>query len=278
MKKRLLGIILSALTFAGQRLTANAQDTLVFHDSHELYVKIVEIGEDKITYRRSDNLNGPLYSCSRADVFMAFYRGGAHEILYKTAGPDATRAGAGDQGSAPAQFTLADETFHLELKHIDSKKVKNSIVVTGDVDVISGNALFATVEFTANQRLDAALDFSHPRPAHVFKSGITMTITSTQLKDYLYEKYENPAGNGLGWVLPPGFLGGAKTGPATSGGTGPCQVAYLKKPKQGETDLTWLQGKLEFEKYDLKSCGTLEEKLLSVVLLWLNKNFTPQKN
>jgi hypothetical protein len=85
----------------------------------------------------------------------------------------------------------------------------------------------------------------------------------------LFEKYENSAGSGLGWVLPYGLL----TGDAAAG----CEVAYLKKARQTDTDVAWLQGKLDFEKYALKSCASVEEKMLSIVLLWLKKNFSTQK-
>ncbi|HTL08358.1 MAG TPA: hypothetical protein VL307_08890 [Chitinophagaceae bacterium] len=246
-----------------------AQDTLVLQDSKELYVKVIEIGDDKIFYRKTDNLNGPLYSCAKREVFMALYRGGRREIFDTPLQNQPSRNNSEKSPSAP-DAAMTDENFRLVLKKLVKPRIrKNYETVTGDVDVFTGNDFFATISFVAVQKNNAQLDFSHPRPAHAAKRGISLQITSTQLGNYLFEKYENTAGSGLGWVLPDGFLSGDVIAP--------CEVAYLKKPRQTETDVAWLQGKLDFEKYHLKSCGSLEEKMLSITLQWLKKNFSSQQ-
>ena len=267
MKKDIILSIFASLVVSAVSITARAQDTLVLQDRKELYVKVIEIGDNKISYRKSDNLNGPLYSCSLRDVFMAIYRGGRREMFDAPVLHNAGAAPNSHEPPPPVNLVMTDETFRLVLKQIGNTGYrKNYDAVSGEVDVFTGNDFFATVSFVAMQRKDTRLDFSHPRPAHAGKSGISMQISSKQLSEYLFEKYENSAGSGLGWVLPYGFLTGEG-----------CQVAYLKKPRQTDTDVAWLQGKLDFEKYDLKSCASVEEKMLSIVLLWLKKNFGAQK-
>ncbi len=58
-----------------------AQDTLVKKTGEELQVKIVEITPDMVKFKRSDNLEGPLVSVYKREVFMIKYANGAKEIL-----------------------------------------------------------------------------------------------------------------------------------------------------------------------------------------------------
>ena len=270
MKNNIPLFILAAFICIAAGVTARAQDTLVLQDRKELYVKVIEVGEDKILYRKSGNPGGPVYSCALRDVFMAIYRGGKREMFDVAVQRNAGPVTAAHDQPAPPLVTMSDDNFRLVLKNISNTGYrKNYETVSGEVDVFTGNIFFATVSFIAMQKKDTRQDFSHPRPSHVSKSGISMQISSRQLSNYLFEKYENSSGSGLGWVLPYGFL----SGDIAAG----CQVAYLKKPRQTNTDVAWLQGKLDFETYELKSCASAEEKMLSIVLLWLKKNFDTKK-
>jgi hypothetical protein len=247
-------------------LRAHGQDTLVLRDNRELYVKIIEIAEDKIFYRSSDNPSGPLYSCASRDVFMAIYHRGKREMFPSPAASREATSPNTNEPAPPTNSVMSEGDFRVELKKIDHADGKGKYeTVTAEVDVYMGKTFFATVSFTASRKKTASIDFSHPRLGDVIKSGANMQISSPQLKDFLYEKYENPAGAGLGWVLPTAFF--------TGDPTGGCEIAYLQKPRQNEIDVTWLQGKLGSEKYQLKSCGSMEEKVLSIVLLWVKKNF-----
>lgn len=262
-------IIAFFLMLAGA--TAHAQDTLVMRDSRELAVKVIEIDDSKIFYRKQDNPDGPLYSCRQNEVFMVIYRGGKRE-MFTAANPGKNMPAATTAAEPPAVFSMANASFRIQLTSFRLASSKNGKFksASGEVTVYSNNQFFATVSFSASQKENADFDFTRPTRGSLAQSSISMVISSPQMKEYLFEKFENYTGAGLGWVPSPGLF---SNNPAQ-----PCQVAFLKKPRQNETDAWWLQGKLSFEKYTLQSCQTVEERMLSMVLLWLDKNFTAANN
>lgn len=69
----LLGALLS--------LSAMAQDVVVMQNGDEIQCKLIEIGIEKITYKKWSNLNGPLYVEEKADVFMIKYENGEKEVF-----------------------------------------------------------------------------------------------------------------------------------------------------------------------------------------------------
>ncbi|MBD2722889.1 hypothetical protein [Hymenobacter armeniacus] len=60
---------------------AQAQDVLTKRNGEELKVKVVEITPSEVKFRRADNLEGPLISVWRTDVFMIVYANGVKEVL-----------------------------------------------------------------------------------------------------------------------------------------------------------------------------------------------------
>ncbi|HXH20236.1 MAG TPA: hypothetical protein VNJ07_14260 [Chitinophagales bacterium] len=60
---------------------ANAQDVIIFRNGDEVQAKVREIDTEHIKYVRYDNLNGPLYTIPRADVFMIKYENGTKDII-----------------------------------------------------------------------------------------------------------------------------------------------------------------------------------------------------
>ncbi|UOQ98486.1 hypothetical protein MUN81_03120 [Hymenobacter sp. 5317J-9] len=71
---------------------ARAQDVLTKRNGEELKVKVVEITPSEVKFRRADNLDGPLISVWRTDVFMIVYANGVKEVLnaatiFQTTGP-----------------------------------------------------------------------------------------------------------------------------------------------------------------------------------------------
>lgn len=84
MKKLLL--TLSALfSFA----LCQAQDVLTKRNGDELQVKVQEINLNEIKYKRYDNLEGPLISISKAEVFMIKYENGTKEVFNEAVKPAA---------------------------------------------------------------------------------------------------------------------------------------------------------------------------------------------
>lgn len=71
MKKLIFTIIACLFYFAGQ-----AQDILIKRNGDELEVKVLEIDLQVVKYKRFDNLEGPIISIAKADVFMIKYENG----------------------------------------------------------------------------------------------------------------------------------------------------------------------------------------------------------
>ncbi|MGN6401165.1 MAG: hypothetical protein ACTHMD_11970 [Flavisolibacter sp.] len=64
-------------------LCAGAQDVIVKNDKSEIKAKVTEILDAAIKYKNWDNLEGPLYTIAKKDVFMIIYANGQREIMKK---------------------------------------------------------------------------------------------------------------------------------------------------------------------------------------------------
>ncbi|MCC6371401.1 MAG: DUF4190 domain-containing protein [Bacteroidia bacterium] len=62
-------------------LEPDSCDLLVFKDGTEKAVKILEVSNDVIKYKRCDMPDGPLYSTYKSELFMAKYRNGVREVF-----------------------------------------------------------------------------------------------------------------------------------------------------------------------------------------------------
>ncbi len=66
-------------------MLCQAQDILVKRNGDELQVKVQEITPLLVKYKRFDNLEGPMISVSKAEVFMIRYENGTKEVLNEAA-------------------------------------------------------------------------------------------------------------------------------------------------------------------------------------------------
>jgi len=69
--------LICLLFLSGLSLPAFTQDILILKSGKELKVKIVEEGPDIIKYREYENLSGPLYTVTKANVASIRYEKGA---------------------------------------------------------------------------------------------------------------------------------------------------------------------------------------------------------
>ena len=76
MKKLLLICFALIPLFAVQ-----AQDVILKRNGEEVQVKVQEISLHEIKYKRFDNLDGPMISISKRDVFMIKYENGTKEVF-----------------------------------------------------------------------------------------------------------------------------------------------------------------------------------------------------
>jgi hypothetical protein len=56
-------------------------DEIIFKNGEELRVKLLEINEKKIVYKKCDNLTGPSYTKSKKNIFMVLYSDGSKDIF-----------------------------------------------------------------------------------------------------------------------------------------------------------------------------------------------------
>ena len=73
MKKFILLLLLCS------KMTLHAQDIIVKSDQTEIKVKVNEITETAIKYKKWDNMDGPLYNIAKTEVFMIIYANGKRE-------------------------------------------------------------------------------------------------------------------------------------------------------------------------------------------------------
>ncbi len=58
-----------------------SQDIIIKNDKTELKVKVLELTDDVIKYRKFEMLDGPIYSIKKLDVFMIIYKNGTKEYI-----------------------------------------------------------------------------------------------------------------------------------------------------------------------------------------------------
>ena len=91
--------LVAILLGIGVRLAA--QDLLVFTDGSIEQVKVLEVGDDAIKYKKWANLDGPTFSTSKANVFSIKYQDGSEEKMVN----QQVRPGAPNQPYQPRQNT-----------------------------------------------------------------------------------------------------------------------------------------------------------------------------
>jgi len=62
-------------------LAAQAQDLIIKNDKSEIECRVTEIAETRVKYKNWSNLNGPVYSIPKADIFMIRYENGTNETF-----------------------------------------------------------------------------------------------------------------------------------------------------------------------------------------------------
>ena len=149
MRTFLLFAILAVLSGA-----AHAQDTLVRRNGEEIAVKVLEITPAEVKYRRTDNLEGPIISVWRSDVFMVRYANGTKEVFNSVPAYSAARtpaptaaptAAPGSPPSAPTLPTVSNsdpnDAILDEAIRLDGPRVGFTILSKGVVDKARENGV-----------------------------------------------------------------------------------------------------------------------------------------
>ena len=57
------------------------QDVLITNEGEEVLVKVFEVSHDDIKYKKYSNLEGPIYTMFKSDVFMIKYENGERDVF-----------------------------------------------------------------------------------------------------------------------------------------------------------------------------------------------------
>ncbi|MEM0991450.1 MAG: hypothetical protein AAF806_13260 [Bacteroidota bacterium] len=62
-------------------------DLMILKNGDEIEAKVTEINSSEVKFRRCDNLDGPVYTKKKSEVFMIKYSNGTKEMISSTADP-----------------------------------------------------------------------------------------------------------------------------------------------------------------------------------------------
>ena len=75
-------LLLTTLTFLSLTV-CYSQDLITKISGDTIQVKIIEIGQTEIKYKKFDNQNGPIYIISKSDILLIRYENGTKEVYNK---------------------------------------------------------------------------------------------------------------------------------------------------------------------------------------------------
>lgn len=58
-----------------------SQDILTYKNGDEAKVKVIEVTSSEVKFKKADNINGPLYTILKADLFMIVFENGTKELF-----------------------------------------------------------------------------------------------------------------------------------------------------------------------------------------------------
>jgi len=69
-------VLLSAVCFITLSCACFAQDIIITKDAKKINVKVTEVNEDNVRYKKIDNLGGPTYTLSKGNIASILYQNG----------------------------------------------------------------------------------------------------------------------------------------------------------------------------------------------------------
>jgi hypothetical protein len=72
-------LIILIFTFLSNSIVA--QDTLTMRSGENIIVKIIEVGSTEVKYKKTINLNGPIYSSIKSDILFIHYENGSIDVF-----------------------------------------------------------------------------------------------------------------------------------------------------------------------------------------------------
>lgn len=144
-------------------LVTNAQDLIILNNAEEIAAKVTEVGTDEVTYKKFNNLEGPVYKIAKSSIFMIKYENGFKEVYTNYTQPVIVNI-------QPPELTFANHTFRLGRKLIDYQEVNEIMKECKKPEV------YKTFNIAYTQQ-----KFSKPARVLGLIVGITGTIIAAQV-------------------------------------------------------------------------------------------------
>lgn len=253
---------------------AFTQDTLVLKDGTESLVKVIEIDGDIIKYKKHLLPEGPSYKIATEMVFMIFYKGGLRELVKSNIlVPDVItdKNKTDEKNNTSIVEILRDEENGWELKLSEQTlapdKKRKWLEYSAVISVYKNGNYITAIGVACNQQLKKMRSPGERiDKSFLNKSFIVFAVKAGEpFEKLLFEKYENYGGKGLGWGVDWDFL---------KSGVGSCSIKHFNTI----TDVLDIKWKTVQDEYRLKDCTTVERRVLSAAIIWLDINLSIKTN
>lgn len=137
-------LLLIAMAFCFSQTCLRAQDVIILKTGDEIKSKVSEIGTTEIKYKKFDNLNGPVISILKSDVFMIKYENGTKDVFSNKNQSSENKPGANNQKAfnaliyAGASFPLGD----FGESYIGAAKTGFTFGTEGNVNLSNSSIFF----------------------------------------------------------------------------------------------------------------------------------------
>lgn len=156
-------------------IEAEAQDIIVTRDGNEIAASVKEISEKLVKYKKAENLEGPLYTLNKSEIFMIKYENGTKDVF--TA--DSSTVGTVSDGSPANIYFYRPKKFANSATKIIVGTVEPDEVI---VQVKNGSWYKAQYEHLGERQLVAGVFTINPETySFNFEDGRTYYIKCTVL-------------------------------------------------------------------------------------------------
>ena len=151
MKTKLIFSVIIVFT----TLVAQAQDMLILKSGEDINAKIVEIGTQEISYKKFENLDGPVYTIQKEKIFMIKYQNGTKETFGSQLNEDAKTEQKMVLNAPSVQqkksFSINDSQRKLQKGKVLTG-LGTSFTAVGTALLVSGGVVFGNSVYYSNGR------------------------------------------------------------------------------------------------------------------------------
>jgi len=181
-------VILVLTSLFGMLAHSNSwgQDILYFTDGSELEVKLIEVLPTQVKYKRSDNLDGPVITQDRANLFMVKYENGTKEKLMVQ-----------NEGDGNDKLTPEDNSSNIQASP------SSAVTIIDDADRVRKDKWGSTYNENMarhKKKRNLGIGFlSAGAPSFFVGVLLTVNVIRWDARGFLYDQW---IGDGVDLILP----------------------------------------------------------------------------